>query len=222
MSDKNLLESKLKQILNFEKSCIDSLNENQKKEFEEKKYCFEVLLEDIQQKKYRQKINRENIVSEKKSSEKDILIYVGGFVVGGIVSYMFFDSSSDSSSISFSIFIVLLSLYCIWRTNERNFQYLCEFVSSGVSDSSIYNSETQLKLLGIDSLEVINKVIKNEENVNNSYNHIGEIVKNSEEKIELWKVETLIYKTKMSLMILKRIDDSFDTTRYTSVLFLHD
>ena len=135
---------------------------------------------------------------------------------------MFFDSSSDSSSISCSIFIVLLSLYCIWRTNERNFQYLCEFVSSGVSDSSIYNSETQLKLLGIDSLEVINKVIKNEENVNNSYNHIGEIVKNSEEKIELWKVETLIYKTKMSLMILKRIDDSFDTTRYTSVLFLHD
>jgi len=63
------------------------------------------------------------------------------------------------------------------------------------------------------------KVRKNEENVNNSYNHIGEIVKNSEEKIELWKVETLIYKTKMSLMILKRIDNSFDTTRYTSVLF---
>jgi hypothetical protein len=215
MTDKILLESKLNQILIFEKSCIDSLDKNQKKEFEEKKYCLEVLLEDIQQKKNRQKINRENIVSEKKSCEKDILIYLGGFIVGGVISYIF----SDSSSITFSIFVVLLVLYCIWRTNERNFQYLCEFVSSGVSDSSIYNSETQLKLLGVDSVEVISKVVKNEENINNSYNHIGELVKNSEDKIDLWRVETLIYKTKMSLMILKRIDNSFDTTRYTSVLF---
>lgn len=218
MFDKKLLESKFEQISLFEKKCIDSLDENQKREFYERKYRSEVLLEDIQQKKYRQKINRENLVSEKKSCEKDILIYVGIFVVVGVLSYVF----SDNSSIGFSSFVVLLGLYCIWRTNERNFQYLCEFVSNGVSDTSIQSSETQLKLLGIDSVEIISKVTDNEDKVNQSYNHIGTLIKNSEEKIESWNIETLIYKSKMSLMILKRIDDSFDTMRYTSVLFLHD
>lgn len=221
MFDKRLLESKLEEISLFEKKCIDSLDENQKKEFDERKYRSEVLLEDIQQKKYRQKINRENIVSEKKRCEKDLLIYFGIFIIVGFLSFVF----SDSSSLTFSSFVVLFGLYCIWRTNDRNFQYLCEFISTGITDSSIYSSETQLKLLGVDSVEVISKITDNEEKINNSYNHIGKLVKNNQEQIDLWNIEILIYKSKISLMILNRVDtslSSLDTMKYTSVLFLHD
>ena len=220
MTNKGLLESKLEEISLFERECIESLDEKEKQEFDERKYRSEVILKDIQQKKDRQKTNRENIVSEKKRCEKDILVYLGIFIVVGFISYVFL----DNASLTFSSFVILFCLYCIWRVGDRNFQYLCEFSASQTSDTSINDSELQLKLMGIDSIEIISKITTTQEKINHSHNHLGQLVKNSQEEIDLWNLEILIYKSKMSLMILNRVDSSLstlDTMKYTSTLFVY-
>ena len=220
MTNKSLLESKLNEITLFEKECIGSLDEKEKQDFDERKYRSEVILKDIQQKKDRQKTNREHIVSEKKRCEKDILIYLAIFIVVGFLSYVIL----DNASLTFSSFLVLFCLYCIWRIGDRNFQYLCEFSASQTSESSINNCELQLKLMGVDSVEVISTITTNQEKINNSHNHLGQLVNNNQEEIDLLNLEILIYKSKMSLMILNRVDSSLstlDTMKYTSTLFVY-
>lgn len=208
------LEYRLDEITKFAKNCFIYLNDSQKKQYEKKQYRCDVLFEHIQHQQNKQKINRENCVREKKDSDRDVLIVSIGFLIIGIISYFL-----NGNSITFGFLFLFFGVYSIWRINEKNFQSSCEWMMIQISKSSIEQSTLQLNLLGIDSF-VIQSAAKLQENIDNSYDHIGNKVKNTDEQISKWNCEFLIKKLQMQILIMKKLNDSLEVQDYTNSLYL--
>ena len=209
------LDFRLNEISKFEKTCFSQLDDVKQKLYEKKQYRCDVLFENIQHQQNKQKINRENCVKEKKDSDRDVLIVSIGFLIIGLISYFL-----TGNSISFGFLFLFVGVYSIWRINEKNFQSSCEWMAIQISKSSIEQSTLQLNLLGIDSF-VIQSAAKLQENIDNSYDHIGNKVKNTDEQISKWNCEFLIKKLQMQILIMKKINDSLDVKDYTESSYLH-
>jgi hypothetical protein len=204
------LDYRLDEITKFKKNCFIQLDDNQKKLYEKNKYSCDVFLETIQHQNNKQKVNKANCVTEKKDSDRDVLIVSVGLLIIGLISYFL-----TENSISLAFLFLFIGIYSVWRINEKNFQSSCEFMIIQNSESSIEHCVLQANLLGVDSF-TIKSATKLQENIDNSYDFIGNKVKNTDEQIVKWNCELLIKKLQIELLVMSKINDTLQVKNYTS------